>query len=79
MSSGRNKGEIITFLADEKLLKRLEGAGNRSDFIRRAIRLALDTRCPTCGGTGTLSAAQRRQWEEFTQRYGLDRDTVVGE
>ena len=61
MSSGRNKGGIITFQADATLTKRMEGIANRSDFIRTAIRLALDNMCPVCGGTGTLSEAEARE------------------
>ena len=73
MSSGRNKDEIISFKVDAALSRRMEGIANRSDFIRTAILLALGNSCPVCGGTGTLSAAQRRHWEEFTRHHHMSR------
>ncbi len=71
MASGRNKGEIITFKVDEALAEAMAGIQNRSDFIRTAILSALGNTCPLCNGTGTLSAAQRSHWEDFTQHHHL--------
>ncbi|MEW5734351.1 MAG: ribbon-helix-helix domain-containing protein [Thermodesulfobacteriota bacterium] len=67
------KQEIITFKADEALLKALEGIPNRSEFIRNAILTALDSVCPLCSGTGVLSVRQREHWEAFTADHALEK------
>lgn len=69
MSSGRAKGEVITFKVDETLADALAGISNRSDFIRSAILSALGNVCPLCNGTGTLSASQRHHWDEFSRQH----------
>ncbi len=71
MSTGRKKAEIITFKVDETLSEAMAGIQNRSDFIRSAILSALGNSCPVCNGTGTLSASQRRHWNDFTRHHHL--------
>ncbi len=65
----RKKEEIISFKVDESLAARLGRVPNRSDFIRRAVLLALDSICPLCQGSGVLSADQREHWQSFAQSH----------
>jgi len=65
------KGEIVTFKADAALLAALEGAGNRSAFIRSAILAALDNTCPVCRGTGMLTPDQKRHWQRFAKNHTI--------
>lgn len=44
---------------------------NRSEFIRGAIQTALDSACPLCRGTGTLSPEQKKHWEKFSRKHTL--------
>jgi len=67
----RNKGEIITFKADESLLKAMQGIPNRSEFIRNAVLNALDSVCPVCRGTGTLTPHQKEHWQKFAAEHSL--------
>jgi hypothetical protein len=67
----QRKTGIITFKADESLLKAMRGIGNRSEFIRTAILSALENRCPLCGGTGLLTPNQMRHWDEFAIDHPL--------
>jgi len=63
--------EVITFKVDQHLMEKLEDVPNRSEFIRSALRRALDDLCPLCRGSGTLSAPQRRHWESFSRHHGV--------
>ncbi len=63
---------IVTFKADSTLIDAMRGVPNRSEFIREAILAALDSSCPLCGGTGTLTPSQRRHWQDFTAEHGLE-------
>ena len=63
--------EIITFKVDEAMAEAMAGIGNRSDFIRSAILSALGNICPLCNGTGSLSASQRKHWNEFAEHHHL--------
>ena len=65
MARNTGKGEIVTFKADATLLAALEGAPNRSAFIRSAILAALDNTCPVCKGTGLLTPYQKGHWQQF--------------
>ena len=67
----RTKREIITFKVDGAFLAALEGIENRSDFIRNAILAALESACPLCGASGTLTPNQKRHWESFTADHRL--------
>lgn len=71
MSGFRQKSEIITFKADESLLKALRSVPNRSEFIRNAVLNALESTCPLCGGSGILTPPQRRHWDQFTADHPL--------
>ena len=66
------KQEVITFKADQALREALEGIPNRSEFIRNAVLLALDSVCPVCGGSGILSACQRKHWIDFSKTHTLE-------
>ncbi len=70
MATGR-KQEIITFKVDEALWERLQGVPNRSEFIRSAIQAALESTCPLCKGSGTLSPDERRHWHTFAENHSL--------
>lgn len=60
------KQEVITFKADPELALALADMSNRSQFIRDAIRAALQGACPLCNGSGTLTRSQRDHWQRFT-------------
>jgi len=65
--------KIITFKADEALVKAMGDIANRSAFIRSAILAALDGTCPLCRGTGVMNPRQRRHWEEFSRTHEVER------
>lgn len=69
--SERKKEEIVTFKVDQTLWDALRGIPNRSEFIRSALRTALDSVCPLCQGTGTLTPDQRKHWQRFAERHPL--------
>jgi len=66
-----SKEKLITFKVDTALAEVLQRLPNRSEFIRGAILAALESACPLCGGTGTLTVEQKRHWEQFTQDHTL--------
>ena len=66
------KHEIITFKVDETLAAAMQGIGNRSEFIRRAILAALENVCPLCLGAGTLSPEQREHWDRFSVTHKIE-------
>lgn len=68
-----NRSAIITFKADEHLVRALDGVVNRSAFIRSAILAALDGTCPLCRGTGVLSQRQREHWRDFSATHDIER------
>lgn len=67
-----SKTEVVSFKADEALLKAMSGIDNRSEFIREAILAALDSTCPLCSGSGTLTPNQMRHWNEFASDHSLE-------
>ena len=69
--TGKPKQEIITFKVDNPLWEAMRGIPNRSQFIRSAILTALDSICPLCRGTGSLTPDQRRHWETFARNHSL--------
>jgi len=79
MSSGARKEEIITFKVDAELAEAMAGVRNRSAFIREAILSALGNTCPLCNGTGTLSVAQMRHWEELTAHHHMEKCDTCNE
>lgn len=66
------KPEVISFKADETLLRAMRGISNRSEFIRSAILAALDGTCPLCSGSGTLSPNQMRHWNELASDHSVE-------
>lgn len=75
MSTKQNsltKSEIITFKADQSLLEAMKTIPNRSEFIRSAVMMALESSCPLCGGSGILTPHQREHWNEFRQDHSLN-------
>jgi hypothetical protein len=68
----RRKRDIITFKVDEALWEAMRGIPNRSEFIRSAILAALDSTCPLCRGTGSLTPDQRKHWEDFAQSHVVE-------
>ena len=68
----KNKQEIITFKADESLLEAMRGVPNRSEFIRQAVLVALDSVCPLCKGTGILTPNQKNHWDSLEKDHLLD-------
>jgi len=66
------KSEVISFKADEALLRAMRGVSNRSEFIRTAILAALDSTCPLCSGTGTLSPNQMRHWNDLASDHSVE-------
>ncbi|HPQ68308.1 MAG TPA: ribbon-helix-helix domain-containing protein [bacterium] len=65
------KDEIVTFKVDQALLAELRQVPNRSEFIRNAIKAALNNVCPLCQGTGVLSPEQKKHWEDFAKHHQL--------
>ena len=68
----KKKQEIITFKADESLLKAMKGISNRSEFIRNAILASLDSVCPICKGTGILPPHQKAHLDDFFTDHFLE-------
>ncbi|HNY64568.1 MAG TPA: ribbon-helix-helix domain-containing protein [Deltaproteobacteria bacterium] len=66
------KQEIVTFKVDEQLFKVIQEIPNRSEFIRSAILSALDSVCPLCNGTGTLTPNQKQHWQDFAERHSVE-------
>jgi hypothetical protein len=69
------KTEIVTFKVDGALLEALKGVPNRSDFIRSALMTALESTCPVCKGTGTLTQCQKDHWRQFVQHHSVEECT----
>lgn len=67
------KERVFTFKADEGLAEVLDRIPNKSQFIREAIEMAMENRCPLCGGTGSLTPAQHRHMENFLTLHSLER------
>jgi len=67
------KERVFTFKADEELADILDRIPNKSEFIRKAIELAMENRCPLCNGTGSLTPAQYRHMEHFMTVHSLER------
>lgn len=65
------KQEIITFKADERLTEALKNIPNRSEFIRSSILSALDNSCPLCMGSGNITVAQKKHWDEFAKNHDI--------
>ena len=68
----RSKTEVVSFKADPTLLDAMRGVANRSEFIRTAILAALDSTCPLCSGTGTLTPNQMRHWNDLATDHSVE-------
>lgn len=66
------KQEIVTFKVDQQLFKIIQEIPNRSEFIRSAILSALDSICPLCNGSGTLTPNQKQHWKDFSERHSVE-------
>jgi hypothetical protein len=71
MPRTRKKDDVITFKVDASLAEALRGVSNRSEFIRTAILVALDSVCPLCMGTGILTPDQHSHWERFSEGHSV--------
>lgn len=67
--TGKHKSEVITFKTDSALAQKLDHIPNKSEFIRNAILSALESTCPLCSGTGSLSPKQMEHWQEFSANH----------
>ena len=68
----RSKTEVVSFKADATLLDAMRGVANRSEFIRTAILAALDSTCPLCSGSGTLTPNQMRHWNDLATDHSVE-------
>ena len=68
----RSKTEVVSFKADAALLDAMRGVANRSEFIRTAILAALDSTCPLCSGSGTLTPNQMRHWNDLATDHSVE-------
>jgi len=66
------KSEVITFKVDEDLAQIIQRMPNKSEFIRQAVLSALDSACPLCQGTGSLTPAQKKHWDLFAAHHQLE-------
>ncbi len=67
----KKKERVFTFKTDEELAELLDMIPNKSEFIRKAIEVALDNKCPLCNGTGSLTPAQHRHMQNFLTDHHL--------
>jgi len=65
------KSEIISFKVDLSLMDAMKAIPNRSEFIRNAVLMALESTCPLCGGTGILTPHQKEHWNEFKKNHSI--------
>jgi hypothetical protein len=72
MEAHLKKQEIVTFKVDEHLFRIIQEIPNRSEFIRSAILAALDSTCPLCNGSGTLSPNQKQHWKDFSEGHSVE-------
>jgi metal-responsive CopG/Arc/MetJ family transcriptional regulator len=63
--------EVVSFKVDGALLEALKGVRNRSEFIREALLAALDSTCPLCSGSGTLTPNQMEHWRELAADHSI--------
>jgi len=68
----KEKLDIITFKVPESLRDAMKGISNRSEFIRTAVMVALDSVCPLCKGTGVMMPNQRTHWDSFTTEHHFE-------
>lgn len=66
-------GGIVTFKVDEELASAMRAIPNRSEFIRKALKAALEDVCPLCSGSGVLDGQQRKHWQHFLEDHAVER------
>jgi hypothetical protein len=67
------KERVFTFKTDEGLAEILDRVPNKSEFIRKAIEVALENKCPLCNGTGSLTPAQYKHMQHFLTVHSLEK------
>ncbi len=67
------KDVVISFKLDNKLYDKIKDIPDRSKFIRNAIELALEDKCPLCNGTGIMSKEQKWHWDKFLENHTMQR------
>ena len=70
--NNNKKQEIVTFKVDKSLSDAMRGIENRSEFIRTAILIALENKCPLCKGSGILTPDQRKHWKNFSRQHSME-------
>jgi hypothetical protein len=66
-----SKQEIVTFKVEDSLMAVLSAIPNRSEFIRNAVKTAVEIICAVCHGTGVLSVEQKKHGERFSRHHSL--------
>ena len=69
----RKKQEVITFKVEKALREALDAVPNRSEFIRNAVLVALDSVCPICAGTGIMTPNQKQHWADFIKNHKMQK------
>lgn len=69
----QKKERVITFKVDEKLAEDLDKVPNKSDFIRKALEIALVRKCPLCNGVGVLTREQQKHMQHFFTLHSLEK------
>jgi sugar/nucleoside kinase (ribokinase family) len=69
----KKKERVFTFKTDEELAEVLDMIPNKSEFIRKAIEIALENKCPLCNGTGSLTQAQHKHMQHFLTEHSLQK------
>ncbi len=67
------KERVFTFKTDGELAGILDRIPNKSEFIRKAIEVALENKCPLCNGTGSLTPAQHNHMAHFLTLHSLEK------
>ncbi len=67
------KERVFTFKTDDELAELLDRIPNRSEFIRNAIEIALENKCPLCHGKGSLTATQHKHLQQFMAQHPLEK------
>lgn len=69
----KKKERVFTFKTDEGLAELLDKVTNKSEFIRKAIEVALKNTCPLCNGSGSLTSAQNKHLQHFLAHHTLEK------
>jgi hypothetical protein len=69
----KKKERVVTFKVGEKLAEDLDKVPNKSDFIRKALEIALVRKCPLCNGMGVLTHEQQKHMQHFFTLHSLEK------